>query len=413
MRTRLALVVAATVIATAIARSQTIDLDMTDRVVVASRIYALVQQYFAHWEGAPRSSVDDAYRLYVDQVVHSSSRREFDVATLRFIASLHNGHTQFMDSQADGRPLKFRLLDVEGQWVVIGSQEKRLPRGTVVRTIDSIAVDEFVHDKSAYVDASNERLARTRVFFYPMLFGERVSLGLDGGKTVVIDRAAPADAPIPPVKPVEGRWLEEGSVAYVRVSSFGDLANERAAVDLVRQFAAAHSLVVDVRGNGGGTTPRQLISALMNQPWRGWIESSPARLVLLDAMIGDADGFAPLQIGRENVVQSPSADAYSGRVFVLVDRFCVSACEDFVMPFKTTGRGTVVGELTQGSSGNPRRVDLGNGMRVSIGAIRYRFPDGSAFEGVGIAPDVPIERRIADIVANKDVVLERAQQLAR
>ena len=413
MRTRLALVVVATVVATAIASSQTIDLDTTDRVVVASRIYALVQQYFAHWEGASRGSVDDAYRVYVDQVVHSSSRREFDLATLRFIASLHNGHTQFNDAQADGRPLKFRLLEVEGQWVVVGSQESRLPRGTVVRTIDGIAVDEFVREKSAYVDASNERLARTRVFFYPMLFGERVALGLDNGKTVVIDRAMPADAPFTPAKPVEGRWLQEGAVAYVRVSSFGDLANERAAVDLVRQFGAARSLIVDVRGNGGGTTPRQLISALMNRPWRSWIESSPARLVLLDAMIGGADGFALLQVGRENVVQPPAADAYSGRVFVLADRFCVSACEDFVMPFKTTGRGTIIGELTQGSSGNPRRVDLGNGMRVSIGAIRYRFPDGSAFEGVGIAPDVPIERRIADIVANRDAALERAQQLSR
>jgi carboxyl-terminal processing protease len=151
----------------------------------------------------------------------------------------------------------------------------------------------------------------------------------------------------------------------------------------------------------------------MNRPWRWWIESSPQRLVLLDAMIGGADGFAPLQVGRENVLQSPSADAYHGRVFVLVDRFCISACEDFVMPFKTTGRGTVVGELTAGSSGNPRRVDLGNGMRVSIGAIRYRFPDGSAFEGVGIAPDVAIERRIADILANRDSALEQARQLAR
>jgi len=32
---------------------------------------------------------------------------------------------------------------------------------------------------------------------------------------------------------------------------------------------------------------------------------------------------------------------------------------------------------------------------------------------VGIAPDVPIERRIADIAANRDVVLERAKQLAQ
>jgi C-terminal processing protease CtpA/Prc len=33
-------------------------------------------------------------------------------------------------------------------------------------------------------------------------------------------------------------------------------------------------------------------------------------------------------------------------------------------------------------------------MSVVVGVMRYRFPDGSAFEGVGIAPDVVVERRI-------------------
>lgn len=44
--------------------------------------------------------------------------------------------------------------------------------------------------------------------------------------------------------------------------------------------------------------------------------------------------------------------------------------------------------------------------------MRYRFPDGSPFEGVGIAPDIPIERRIADIAAGRDASLERVIELA-
>jgi len=52
-------------------------------------------------------------------------------------------------------------------------------------------------------------------------------------------------------------------------------------------------------------------------------------------------------------------------------------------------------------------------MRVSVGAVRYRFPDGNAFEGVGIAPDVPIDRRIADIAAGRDVGMARALELAQ
>ena len=49
---------------------------------------------------------------------------------------------------------------------------------------------------------------------------------------------------------------------------------------------------------------------------------------------------------------------------------------------------------------------------MSIGAVRYRFPDGTPFEGVGIAPDVVVERRISDLVAGRDAILERAQALA-
>src|SRR5262245_11186174 len=63
------------------AQSGTADLTIADRVVVASRIYSLVQLYFAHWDGAPRNQVEEAYRRYADQLTRASSRREFDLAT--------------------------------------------------------------------------------------------------------------------------------------------------------------------------------------------------------------------------------------------------------------------------------------------------------------------------------------------
>jgi hypothetical protein len=53
-------------------QSPTSGFDVTDRVV-ASTIYSLVQQYFAHWEGAPRSEVEAAYREYIAYVVRAHS----------------------------------------------------------------------------------------------------------------------------------------------------------------------------------------------------------------------------------------------------------------------------------------------------------------------------------------------------
>jgi carboxyl-terminal processing protease len=367
----------------------------------------LIQEYFAHWDGAPRADVERAYRTYISDVVHGSTRKDFGLATLRFVATLHNAHTQFIDTQMDGRPLKFRLLEVEGQWVVLGTQETTLPRGAIVRTIEGRPVDDFVRESARYVAASNERLARTHVFSYPALFDERVSIGLENGDVVVIDRSTPASAPPASVTAVEGRWIRQGQAAYLRVSSFADTNNERKAIEFVRQFSSSPSLIVDVRGNGGGTTPGELIRALMNRQWRFWQASTPQHNALLQAE-GAPVRFASI----DNPVQAAVADAYDGSLFVLVDRFCGSACEDFVMPFKTTGRGVLIGETTQGSSGNPYRVELGNAMTITIGAVRYRFPDGSAFEGVGIAPDVPIERRVSDIAAGRDAVMSRALELA-
>src|SRR4029079_11803799 len=66
-----------------------------NRVAVASRIHELVQQYFVHWEGAPREDVERAYQDYLTRLAAANDRQAFDLATLRFIAALHNGHTQF------------------------------------------------------------------------------------------------------------------------------------------------------------------------------------------------------------------------------------------------------------------------------------------------------------------------------
>lgn len=388
-------------------QAQSADPDLTGDLVVASRIYALVQQYFAHWDGVSRADVDVAYRRYVSDVLRAADRRAFDLATLRFVATLRNGHTQFFDAQADGRPLKFRLLEVENQWVVVASQDSGLRRGSVVQTIDDKPVAAVVNELAQYVAASNKRLARTHVFSYPILFGERISIGLKTGEVVVIDRSVKPDATAPSGVGVEGRWLREGQVAYIRVPTFGDQTSEVTAIDLVRRFTTAPNLIVDVRGNGGGSTPRELINILMNQSWHTWQESTPQQIALLEA-----NGVPPLQASRPSREQAPSASAYAGRLFVLVDRFCGSACEDFVMPFKETGRAVVIGETTQGSSGNPYRTNLSNGMRIAVGAVRYRFPDGQPFEGLGIVPDVPIELKISDLQSGRDAALDRTLELA-
>ena len=58
-------------------------------------------------------------------------------------------------------------------------------------------------------------------------------------------------------------------------------------------------------------------------------------------------------------------------------------------------------------------IPFDNGMILNIAAIHHTFPDGSQFEGVGIAPDVPVDMTPDDLRAGRDVVLKMALKLAQ
>ena len=60
--------------------------------------------------------------------------------------------------------------------------------------------------------------------------------------------------------------------------------------------------------------------------------------------------------------------------------------------------GTVlIGEHSFGSSGNPRTYELGNGVSVTLPSWKAMTLDGKPFEGIGIAPDIEIIAKPADL----------------
>jgi carboxyl-terminal processing protease len=118
-------------------------------------------------------------------------------------------------------------------------------------------------------------------------------------------------------------------------------------------------------------------------------------------------------ITTSDAVVHPFDTAYTGRLILLTDRICSCACEDFVMPFKYSKRATLVGETTAGTFSFTRYIHFDNGMILNIAAIHHTFPDGSQFEGVGIAPDVPVGIAPDDLRTGRDVVLKAALELAQ
>jgi len=206
----------------------------------------------------------------------------------------------------------------------------------------------------------------------------------------------------------EPRMLDNG-IAYLPIRSFSRPEFERAALDFVRQHEDAKTLIIDVRGNGGGSSPVELVNSLMDRRWRGWISATPYRLALGSAYdqlrssvpveemteyvrgyIDALSGMGTSMLRFPSTSIQPALPVFKNDLIVLIDERCASACEDFVMPLWFSGRATLIGRSTAGSSGQPYSFDFGNGMSFRISAKRMYFPDGSTFEGVGINPNIEV-----------------------
>lgn len=384
---------------------------LEERAFIAAKIYSSVNTYFAHWQAVPGLDFDAEFRRYVARALKAETRLDFDLATAELFASLGNGHTQFVDRNLYGStppPAPVAARVVEGRWIVTRSLVEGVRAGDELLAVDDKPIEEFFRQSRRYIAASDERSARRALFFRPYVWPDRYTLTLAGGRKVTVERAAVRAAP-PPAPETEGRWLKEGELAYVKIPGFGEPRFEQKALEFVRQFKDAGALIVDVRGNGGGSTPQELTKALMGRPYRWWAEATPQTLAVLKYR-REYHTNTMMTWGGERI--EPGEPVFRGRLVILADGGCGSACEDFVMPFKDNGRATVIGERTAGSTGQPYLHDFGNGMMIVVGSIRTFFPDGSPFEGVGIAPDIELPATLKDIREGTDSVLLRAVEEA-
>ncbi len=198
---------------------------------------------------------------------------------------------------------------------------------------------------------------------------------------------------------------------YLRILSFSGYSKEggfagglealQAALDAIFSDTALRGLIIDVRINFGGNDPYGLAIAarLANAEYLAYTKVARADPV-------DRNKWTP---GDPSWVRPSPRPGFRGPVVELIGPLTISAGETFTQALMgRTPHVTRIGENTQGVFSDVLGRRLPNGWRFGLPNEVFRTPDGAAFDGVGIAPDIPVS-----VFADEDVAAGRDPGVAK
>ena len=364
----------------------------------------------------------------------------------RLLMRFGDGHAQVRSNlplgQRGDKYLPFLLVEAEGGVVAVLPDRSALvePAAPFVRSIDGKTMNEWIELARPYVANGSPQLVRRRALgdmreidWVRRVLGEETGAPLkvtfsteDGSETVE------RELELSSRRPTYGDWprsqseLLEGDIGYLRIAQMnGDVDSLHEAME---EFVDTEGLIVDVRGNGGGT--RELLLALggyligpkepavvgniaqyrlserfdedhlearyMHRPdWDGWndrqreaIEAAAATFKPEWQPVGEFSEWHYLVMDRTG---HPAEYFYDLPVVVLSDSGCFSATDIFLGAVELLPRVTLLGAASSGGSARSQSFRLPKtGFEVRCASMASFRPDGRLYDGRGIEVDVEV-----------------------
>lgn len=380
-------------------------LDRTTRLANIVITWNILQHFYPYF-GEVKTDWAAQLPLALQAAAQADSNEAFLTVMRRLIAALHDGHGTVYDSNN----VKAFTLPILWDWVenqlvithVLPQTPGNLKRGDVVQTLDGQPVTEWLKNVEPLISGATPQWIRLQALD-ELAAGhqkEPLQLGVvssDGTtKKVSLSRLTEKKDMGTEPRPANFTEMTPG-VFYLNLRETTDESFKKA----LPRLQQATGLIFDLRGYPHDLTPAFLghlsQSTLLSPQWQLPLTLLPDRReVNYELAKWEIKPVAPFLTARKVFLANAATISYAETLLSIAEQYKL---------------GHIVGQPTAGTNGNINPFELPGGFVVYWTGVKVLRHDGGPHHGVGIQPEIKVERTRQGIAAGHDELLLKALEL--
>ena len=346
---------------------------------------------------------------YLQAAYPEQSAADFAQVLRRLVARLHDGHgyVEYVGPSPRRRRLPLRWEWVQGQLAITQVLGDSVPvrRGDVVTAINGERPEKFFEQAEQFISAA------TPGFLRYMSAGETTTGPANSALPVQVRHTTGTTRHVVLHYSLNGQsFAAEGAPAepYRQLSpgvfylNLDQLPMDKITVHL-EELAQAKAIICDLRGYPRSN--HELLSHLLTRP-----DTATHWMRVPHYVYPDQQQVA--RYGYYGWSMQPKTPHLAARVVFITDGRAISYAESVMGLVKGYHLATIVGQPTAGTNGNVNPFGLPGRYTVRWTGMEVRRLDGQPHHGVGVLPDVYVERTLEGVRAGRDEFLEKALELA-
>ncbi len=368
-------------------------------VVVAWNVLRHFYPYF----DVVRTNWDSVLTVTLAEAFRNTSAYFFVKVMRNMMAALRDGHAWYHYMPNDFA-LNVKVENIEGQPVIIASQDSLLQRGDVIVKVDGYDTRARLLEEESLTSGTPQwkRAEAVDNIIHSMIKELPLTINRNGVLIEMTAKCKPLDKRSVfehlALEQIGGASLND-KVWYIDLAQVSVAEIEAKAMEL----SQAKGIVFDMRGYPQNGNAKIL----------GYVTDSPLlapRYLVPQIIYPDHENVQGYDTnGRWNV--QPKLPRWKGKIVFLTGGGAISQAEDIMSIVEHYKLGEIVGETTAGADGNVNILRLPGGANIRWTGMKALKHDGSQHHLVGIKPTVPAVRTVQGARAGRDEVLEKALSL--